>query len=484
MKPRLSSVVVLVIGLLALWGALELHHGNAAVLKQEIVLFTVPGQPQPVKRSVGLAMLACVGLGAATVALLWGWRGVQELWGGLVDRRSSRKERENDEAYQRGLEFLLHGRPERSLAVMNEILGRDAEHGPATMTGADILRSLGRAKEAAELRQKRLAVAPDDIAALMALAADQREAGDLARAAAGLQRVVELRPKQALAAAELLREVQLEAGNHEAALAAHDRLLRMRAEGQAPVPEDDLERAGIETRWAVQQAEQGREREAVALARKVLKRHPRFVPAWLALAHAHALAGDEVAAIDAWVEGFEKTNEAVILVQAEEYFLESRHEGDSIERANAALRAFKRLAACSGSRPVAVAFLGKLEVRHQMLDEAAVAFESVRERFPDNPVFTYYSARVAEQMGRPEEAARLYRTIVKSTSVLQERFECRACGARRDAWFDRCTQCGRWGTGALEIGGPDEEALRSTRPLYAVPEDAADGGVIGHDAMA
>lgn len=482
MKPRLSSGVVLVIGMIALAVAFEIYRQNASVLAQEIVLFSLPGQAEPIRRTVGLSMLACFGLGAATVALLWGWRGVQELWSDLVDRRSTRRERENEEAYRRGLELMLHGRPERALAVMNEILAKDADHGPATTTAADILRSLGRPREAAELRQRRIAVAPDDIAALLSLADDLRASGELAQAASVLQKVVELRPKQALAGAEKLRDVLVEAGEYEKALAAHDRLLKMREEaGQLP-PGDDMERAGIETRWAVQMAEQGKERDAVVLARKVLKRHPRFVPAWLALGRGHAMSGDEDQAVDAWVEGFEKTNEAVILVEAEEYFEETRHDGDPIERAASELRAFKRFAACSGSRPIAVAFLGKLHVRHEMLDEAAHSFDSVRERFPENPTFAYFSARIAEQQGKPDEAVRLYRGIIKSLHALQESFECRTCGLRTKSYFDRCRQCGRWGTAALDVGGPDEEALRSTRPLYAVPED--DSGKVEHDALA
>lgn len=482
MKPRLSSVVVLVIGLFALWGAFEVYHDNAPVLSQQIRLFALPGQSEPVSRTVGLVMLGCFGLGAAAVALLWGWRGVQDLVSDLVDRRSSRRDREHDLAYRRGLELLLHGRPERALAVMNEILAADPDHGSALMTGADILRSLGRAREAAELRGRRIASAPDDIAALLSLADDQRDAGELDRAAATLQKVVDLRPREALAASEKLREVLLEAGDFERALAAHERLGRMRDEAGQSLPGEELERAGIETRWAMQQADQGKEREAQALARKVIKRHPRFVPAWMVLARAQALSGDETGAVDSWVEGFEKTNEASILVEAEDYFQESRHEGDAIERAGAALRAFKRFAACSGSRPVAIAFLGKLYVRHEMLDEAAAAFESVRERFPDNPTFGYYSARIAEQQGRADEAARLYRGILKSLEALRPAFDCRACGVRRPSYFDRCRECGRWGTCALDIGGPDDESLRSTRPLYAVPED--DSGKVEQDAMA
>jgi lipopolysaccharide biosynthesis regulator YciM len=129
-----------------------------------------------------------------------------------------------------------------------------------------------------------------------------------------------------------------------------------------------------------------------------------------------------------------------------------------------------------------VAASSSMRCRTCSLPRYATAFESVRERFPENPTFAYYSARIAEQLGRPEEAARLYRGIIKSLAVLRETFECRACGSRGQRYFDRCEQCGRWGSCALDIGGPDDESLRSTRPLYAVPED--DSGRVERDALA
>jgi len=479
---RTSIYALVVILLLAFAGAFKLHHQNEPVMSQGLVLWQLPGQVQPVRVSVGRALLLCVGFGAAAIALIWGVRGVQEVVQGVLDKRSNKFERDIEGSYQRGLELLLHRRPERALAVMNEILAKDPEHRGALMTGADILKSLGRADEAAALRRRRVESAPDDLPALLALAEDQRAAGDLDLAAATLRKVVELRPKQAMAAAEHLRDVLLEAGQPERALEAHDRLVRIREEANEKLPDADAIRAGIETRAALQVAEQGKDRDAVATLRKILKRHPRFVPAWLALAHAHALGGDEEQAVEAWIEGFEKTNEAAILVEADEYFNAGRHEGDPIQRAEAALRCFKRFAACSGSRPLAVAFLGRLYVRHEMLEEAASAFESVRERFPENPTFTYYVARVAEKLGRSEEAARLYRTVIRAQEVLRITLECRACGNRASGFFDRCERCGRWGTCAVDIGSPDDEALRSTRPLWAVPKD--DSGAVEEDAFA
>ena len=475
MSSRAGFIVLILLLAAGYW----VFDTNQALMAQELILWRWPGQPEPVRLAVSHAFLLTMGLGAALIALIWAIRGSQLFIASIFDRRSARTEREIQATYQRGLETLLTGRPERALAVMNEILAKDDDQAGALMTGADILRQLGRHAEAIEWRQKVLAASPDDIPALSALAEDQRQARDLPRAAQTLERLLELRPKEALGAAERLREVLIQSEQFERALAVHDRLGKLRGDGKNP--DDDIERAGLETRWAMQTAEAGRAREAVGMLKKVLKRHPRFVPAILDLARAHTLEGAEDLAIDVWLDGFERTNEAIILVEAEEYFHESRHEGDPIERAEIALRTFRRFAACSGSRPLATSFLGKLFTRHEMLDDAATAFETVRERFPDDPTFAYYSARIAEKQGRPEVAARLFRSIIKTLDVLSLRFRCRNCGWRTAEYEDRCGGCHRWGVSALDVGA-DDDALHGRRPLYAVPED--DSGKLEQDALA
>src|SRR5436190_1347142 len=349
MSSRAGFIVLVLLLLAGYW----VFDTNQGLMAQQLVLWRWPGQPEPVRLSVSHAFLLAMGVGAALIALIWAIRGSQLFIASIFDRRSARTERELQAAYQRGLETLLTGRPERALATMTEILAKDDDHAGALMTGADNLRQLRRPAEAIEWRQKILAASSDDIPALSALADDHRHANDLPRAAQTLERMLELRPKEAIGVAERLREVLIQSGQYERAINVHDRLVKLR--GDSKDPNQDIERAGLESRWAMQVAESGRPREAVSMLKKVLKRHARFVPAILDLARAHVLEGEEDAAIEVWIDGFERTNEAIILVDAEEYFHESRHEGDPIERAEIALRTFRRCAAdaatAGGARP-------------------------------------------------------------------------------------------------------------------------------------
>lgn len=465
---------------LALAACYWVSASNRELLARELQLGAL--SDAPLTLTVGQAIVASFGLGAALVTLAWTLQGSRQVSSRASERRRWLDDRDLDARYREGLEAALAGRPEVALQGFQDVVERRPDHRRALLAGADALRALDRTAEAVEWRERALAVEPEDAAALEALAGDHRARGDVELAAAALERAVaaaEGTPEQRRLALRT-REAQLEAGAHDRALSAHDRWARLaRRSGDRPDSDQpaDLERAAIETRWAGQEAVEGRTKEARSRLRRVLRRHPEHVPACLALAQAQLLEGDEAAALDTWVEGYERTREGAILVAAEQHFTGPIDEEHAIERTSTALSAFRRFAACSGERPQAVAFLGKLFTRLEMLDDAARAFGSVSASFPDNPTFTYYASRIAEKRGEAGQAARGYRGIIKSLDVLRLRYRCHACDVETAAYADRCPACARWGTVSLDIGLRQlHEPLPAVRPMYAVEAAGDDRG--------
>src|SRR5688572_7369818 len=143
-----ATLVVLILALLGVgyW----IFDTNREVMSQPLALWTLPGQAAPIRLPVGQAFIFSMAFGAVAIAFFWALRSTQAVVSALMERRSSKEDRQTEALYQRGLETLLNGRPERALAAMRSVLERDPDHAGALMTGADILRTLGRPADAAE----------------------------------------------------------------------------------------------------------------------------------------------------------------------------------------------------------------------------------------------------------------------------------------------------------------------------------------------
>lgn len=471
------STLGIVATILVLSGCFLVGRHNAELLSQQLEIWR-DASGRAVGLSVGQALLACLALGATLVAAGWAVRSTRQAARRAEERRTERRRRALAQRLQAGLAAAAAGRDSEALAELEQVLEQEAEHATALAAAADVLRRLGRPADAAELRQRLLAVEPGSPKALSALAEDQRARGDVELAAATLEKLLAAGPEKPAAVARRLLELRLEQGDASAALAAHETW----AKRQSAVPAEEvaLERAALETRQAAREAREGRVKEAVAALKKLLRKHPGHAPTALALAQAQLLAGDEQAAIETWVEAYERTREGAFLVAAEEHFLgHLPEEEDAVERASQALAVMKRFTTCSGDRPQAVAFLGKIQTRFEMLEDAAATLDSVRESFPDNPTFTYYAARIAEKRGRHDVAAEWYRGILKALDILSPGYRCRRCEAQAPEFRDRCPSCGRWGTVALDIGiQPLSQPLPAAHPVYAVrgEEEPAEAG--------
>jgi tetratricopeptide (TPR) repeat protein len=461
------SITGIVLTVLVLSACYFIGVENRELLSQTIQFWTKDGRVYGLP--VDQTLLGCLALGAGVVALAWALRSTRAAVQRSEGRRRERSRRVLDEHLIAGHEEAGAGRPATALPHFEAVLEKEPAEPGALAGAADALRQLGRPSEALELRERLLGVRPGDNAVQAALALDHRARGDLGLAAAALEHLLGRKPADAAAVARDLVDLRLELGDFAAALAAHDRWSKLAGSG----PGSARERAAIETRQAALDAHEGRVREAVATLKRVIKKHPDYSPASLMLARAQLLEGDEQAALNTWLAGYEATREGAFLVAAEEHFLGADAEGeDAIERASSVLNAMKRFAACSGDRPQAVAFLGKLQTRFEMLDDAAASFDGVRESFPDNPTFTYYAARIAEKRGDHETAAGWYRGILKALDILRPTYRCRSCEAETEAYADRCGSCGEWGSVSLDIGvKPLLRALPAAHPVYSVRGD-------------
>ncbi len=438
---------------------------NQDLLGQTIRFWT-DAEGRVIGMPVGQALLGCLALGAAVVAAAWAVRSARAAGQRAEDRRQSRRRRVLEEHLIAGHEEAGASRPAAALPHFEAVLEKEPAEPGALAGAADALRELGRPAEALELRERLLVERPGDPAVQASLAKDHRARGDLGLAAAALEQVLNHEPADSEAVARDLVDLALQQGDFDAALVAHDRWSKLAGGGTDAA----RERVAIETRRAAREANEGRVREGMSTLKRLIKKNPDYSPASLALARVQLLEGDEEGALATWIAGYEHGREGAFLVAAEEHFLGAESDADdAIERAASALSAMKRFAACSGERPQAVAFLGKLQTRFEMLEDAADSFDSVRESFPENPTFTYFAARIAEKQGRHSDAAGWYRGILKALDILRPTYRCKDCETETEIYADRCTSCGRWGGISLDIGvKPLLQPLPAAHPVYSV----------------
>ena len=174
--------VLLLAGLLLLASVLD---SNREVLEQPILLWGDMSLP------VGIALVACLGLGIITTFAI----GLSREAGLLIERgrlrREGRKYEEVEEEYSPGLVAVVEGREEEALGHFRAVLERDSRHFNTLIKIGDILRAQGRIPEGIEFHRKAHHLKEDNTRPLYALVDDHEAQGDIdrARVVLGRQRI-------------------------------------------------------------------------------------------------------------------------------------------------------------------------------------------------------------------------------------------------------------------------------------------------------
>ncbi|RMG42860.1 MAG: hypothetical protein D6718_13310 [Acidobacteria bacterium] len=401
-------------------------------------------------------------LGAFTIGALFGL--VFELLGagrGIAARARSVFGRRRLRAAERALELGRRAEREGRLGAAIEHFREATALAPLDPRGpmrlGDALRQAGRPVDAAAAHEQARRVADEPDASTHALALDHIEAGRWDDARRELEALVARSPRTAVAPLRQLRDIEMRAGNWEAAARAQRRLEAATGE----LTEDDRERGlAIRTELARARAEAGQRRAALNQLRRVVKEAPAFLPAVNRLAELLVESGDVGSARTVLLEAFERTGEPVLLDRLADIDIARERPQDAI----ATLRGL-----VAGRRhAIASRFaLGRLYFRLEMLDEAADQLEPLHEELPAAVAVTVLLARTEERRGRLARAAALYREALEARPVPESL--CRACGAAHESWAPSCRACGRFGT--VSSAAPleprrDARTPQAPGPLY------------------
>lgn len=393
------------------------------------------------------------------VFMLRGSADIIERWRMLQGRRAGRAV---DELYNRGMEAALEGREEKALEHFRAILSREPDHFLALLKSGAVLRSLKRMPEAVETHKRAHRLHDTAMEPLYELVKDYEALDQVAKAKVVLNRIIQLRPRKALAAYRKLRKYAMREGDWSKAWELQG-LIEAQME-KTPYKLEAERRYNIGIRYEIccQATREARVKDALNGLRKITRSEPSFVPAHLKMGEILNRQGQEEAAVQVWANGFQQTGSPVFLTTVEEHFLaEEDPEG--------AIHSLQEAVARSEKDSLSRLFLAKLYLRLEMIDEAYREFKGLAERASSSPTLHAYLAYVHERRGEFRDAALEYRHVIKDLDYLNLQYRCQVCDERYAAWADRCGTCGEWNQIALDFGeDPTLEDLGlSTGPVYS-----------------
>jgi tetratricopeptide (TPR) repeat protein len=234
-----------------------------------------------------------------------------------------------------------------------------------------------------------------------------------------------------------LRDLAIEAGDWDEAVAVQQRLL-----AAAPLAD-----RAVESEWlAVGHYELGclelaRANPIAAIThfRAALRADREFLPGVLALGDALDAAGDHREAVRTWERAAETRPVLPLLARLERVYRREDRPGRMIALYRSAA---ERVPDDLG---LAVA-LGRVYFELEMLDEAAEQFEKLEVRAPELPVVHAFLGAIFERRGQARDAFDEYRRALRLGHAFDWPHRCTACGVVAPTWQDRCAQCHRWNT--------------------------------------
>jgi lipopolysaccharide biosynthesis regulator YciM len=449
---RIRTLLVIAAVLLVVFALAGVTQQNRDLLRQELQLWG------DLTLEVGWMLVLCFVAGGGLVFVALSVREAGHVLERWRRRRESRKSREIEDLYSRGLVAVLEGRTDEALQQFRAVLERDSRHFPTLIKLGEVLRDQGKYDQAIEFHRKAEHLREDEPQALYALVEDHEAEGNIERARAVLGRIIAIN-KNSIAAWRKLRSLHVKQEDWDAAQDAHRKVEKL----TPAAPEEADRRVGIGIRYelAMARLRQGKAKEAIGQLRRLSAEHVAFVPAHVGLGQALREAGQDGETVDAWYRGFEATGSPIFLIWLEEHFLERDQPLEGIE-------ALKRCVSHSRKDTLPRFYLGKLYFRLEMLDDAFAMLSALEGRAAYAPTLHYLLGRIHERRRKFEEATREYRKVIKETELVQLDFLCRTCAERRTEWSDRCASCGEWNT--VEVNFREEISLEelgiSTAPIY------------------
>jgi lipopolysaccharide biosynthesis regulator YciM len=452
---RLWTTVKLILLLAILVVLAFIADANQHILAQEFKLFR--GYHMPTFLVIFLAFA----LGLLVSVMMLGLREAEAL-AGKWRRRGGKKEATRADALTfAAMDAIMEARLADAKRLLTDALRIQPDHPHARLRLGHVHRLEERAEEALREHRTLLAQTPEAWAPQVEIARDLMALERRDEAVDTMHRALKQHPARWEEGNLLLLDIHMAAGEWDRAQDVYEQVQK-RAESErheAPRPECKHVLPYCKAAALIEAKDfKGAEK----ILRRLVKEHPKFAPAYVALGKARMFLGREGEGVETWVDGMRVTGSLAFLPMLEEHFL-------ATERPDKALDAFRGIAASEKNNVLSQFLLGRLYHRLEMMDEAYKQFRTIESRVSRSPTFHYFMGKLQERRGALPEALESYKRVIEESGVLALQYVCRRCGASSESWSDRCERCRTWGNMELDFRTeltPDEMGLAEA-PVYS-----------------
>ncbi len=377
-----------------------------------------------------LVIFTVCGFVIGVVAALW-WLN------GRGESQPSLKEKKRDEAFFRGIQYILSDDRDNAIEELTKSVKIDSETIETYVALGNLYRSKGDIERAIRIRQSIILRPSIDekvrLRALFDLGVDYRKAGMVNRA---LEAFLEVLKKQASDVRTLveIERIYEELRDWAKAYETRKRIARFSKGDHSSIMAHHLVEMG-----KVSQAD-GDYTRARSLYKKAISTNKGCVDAYLHLGDLYADKGEYKKAISTWKKVANVDPRFTFLAYGR---LEAAYSGmKNIKPIEGFLR---ELAEENGDAFTYLA-LSRFLFAEGDVDGALVQIKKALEIKPELWEARKFQGEILIQSGRQEEALEAYRELISQLDLPSVRFQCSNCGLEGDKLYWQCPKCRNWDT--------------------------------------
>lgn len=402
--------------------------------------------------TVSELVILAFSLGASIVVLGTMAKDVAEASRGWKERRERQRQETARERVAKASGLFRRGMLDEAAKELSRSLSVNADDREALelLASVEIERKnpLEAAKALTRLRQND----PTDLSVQFRLADLYRSMNDI-DTALSLLKAAESFEGENPRAWIAIRDLYIQKGDMLPAYEAHKKVLRF--QGKDARPADQALMTALRYEKATVRMAEGRTDDAERRLRELVKEHPQFVPAWVALAGLLQDRGKTAEAMELLAQGFKAARNPVMLIKIEDLGVES-------EQPQPVIRIYTELLQQFPDDADLHLFLGKFYLRLEMNDEGLEQLLKAESLEPERESLLILLAEAYRRRGRYESASQYFQRAFGYKRRFLIPFRCSSCGKATIKWSPRCPACGSWGAFAIDHG----------RKEYAVPATA------------